>query len=71
MPVGSILVKHIDYVEPRTVLFMRSKLSIAHFLAFFILYARYEAQVCIGSGPFVEIGMKKRENEKIPKEFAP
>ena len=43
---------------------MQSKLSIAHFLAFFILYARHEVQVCIGSGPFVEIGVKKRENEK-------
>ena len=55
----------VEYVEPRTVLFMRSKLSIAHFLAFSILYARYEAQVCIGSGPFVEIAMKKKGNWKI------
>ena len=59
-------VKHpVYYVEPRTVLFMRSKLSIAHFLAFSILYARYEAQFCIGSGPFIEIAMKKREIEKL------
>ena len=52
----------VHYVEPRMALFMRSKLSIAHVLAFSILYARYEAQVSIGSGPFVEIAMKKKGN---------
>ena len=48
------------YVESITAFFMWSNPSIAHFLAFSILYARYEAQVSISSGPFVEITMKTR-----------
>ena len=48
------------YVESITAFFMWSNPSIAHFLAFSILYARYEAQVSISSGPFVKITMKTR-----------
>ena len=54
-----------QYVESIPVVFMRSKLSIAHFLAYFTLYARYEAQLSICLGPFIEIAMKKRENKKM------
>ena len=52
------------YVESITAFFMWSNPSIAHFLAFSILYARYEAQVSISSGPFVEIAMKTRPDTR-------